>query len=320
LEEISIMKKKIFSIILAVALVMSMACVAAVSASAAVDSDGRYVPSTDDTYRYYFYMPSDWENQYTQSQKAGIYWWGNCTDACGAVDGSNPDSPAWPGYVAQFEATYAEGSVYYIDCPTDVGTIIWNNYVNGGTDKEADIYSLAYQTTNIGSEYYDEDESELYPEGTENFDNMIYVLDPTQTSENFEGKKTFVGEWYYYYGDGKYGVQPTEEEAAAADAVYDTAYYPPKTDDNSGSTDNNGNGSTNNGSTNNGGSQTTTTVPTASPDATSAKGTASTADTATKTNTSNGAVATGDSTFAFVTLFAVMAAAGVAVFARKKFN
>jgi hypothetical protein len=305
------MKKKIFSIILAVALVMSMACVAAVSASAAIDNDGRYVPSAGvETRTYWFLMPEEWENQYTTEGVAGVYWWGG-TDACGAVDGSNADSPAWPGYKAQYAGKYENGSVFYIDCPSDVGMIIWNNYVNGGTDKDADIYTLAYQTTNIGSEYYDEGESDLYPDGLpeeEGFDNMIYVIDPDLTSENFEGKKTYVGEWYYYYGDGEYGTEKPE-----------VAPTKPGSESND-STDNNGNGSTNNGSTNNGGSQTTTTVPAAATDATSATGKASTADTATKTNTSNGAVATGDSTFAFVTLFAVMAAAGVAVFARKKFN
>jgi hypothetical protein len=214
IEEEILMKKKLLSLILTVSIVMSMVAVSLVTFNAAVDSDGRYVPSTDDTYRYYFYMPSDWENEYTTENVAGVYWWGG-TDACGAVEGSSPDSPAWPGYIAQYAGKYDNGSVFYIDCPKDVGMIIWNNYVNSGTDKDADIYRKAYQTTNICSEYYDEDESELYPDGTDNFDNMIYVIDPDLTSENYEGKKTYVGEWYYYYGNGEYG---TEKPAVAPTA------------------------------------------------------------------------------------------------------
>lgn len=73
------MKKKIISIVIAVALIASALTVAMVSASAKV-VDGRYEPSTTETYRYYFYMPNDWENSYTQSTVAGVYWWGG-TDA-----------------------------------------------------------------------------------------------------------------------------------------------------------------------------------------------------------------------------------------------
>lgn len=47
-----------------------------------------------------------------------------------------------------------------------------------------------------------------------NFDNMIYVVDPSKTSENFEGKLTYVGEWYFYYGDGTYGSLPNKEMAS----------------------------------------------------------------------------------------------------------
>ena len=229
------MKKKIISIIIAVALIASALTVAMVSASAKV-VDGRYEPSTSDTYRYYFYMPKDWENSYTQSTVAGVYWFGG-TDACSAVDGSNPDAPAWPGYVAQYEGAYDEGSIYYVDCPDDVATIIWNNYVNSGTYRDGvyetskEQFEAAKQTTDISG--LDDAESycnyDIYPDGLESFDNMIYVLDYTNVTVNeFTGKETYGGEWYYYYGDGKYGVQPTLEKAEAAGAVMTTAYQPPK--------------------------------------------------------------------------------------------
>lgn len=330
------MKKKIFSLILAVALVASMMTVAMVSVSANTDENGRYIPSTSDTHRYYFYMPKNWENSFTKDTIAGVYWWGG-TDAGAAVDGSNEGAAQWPGVIAQYEGTYEEGSIYYIDCPTDVGTIVWNNYVNGGTREETaegsgvynyqlseEQYFAAYQTANIGSEYYDEDESDLYPEGIPEevgFNNMIFVVDANKYSLNeLSGKGQYGGEWYYYYGDGKYGTQPTIEEAEAAGAVMDTAYQPPvdmnATPDQQPTTkpaDKD---------------QQTTTAPStnvANQDGTkptagnpSGNVSSSTNDTVKKTTTDNGTVQTGDASMAFIVLFSVAAAAGVAIFARKK--
>ena len=74
------MSKKIISLMLAMALSASMVAVAAVSVSADTDSDGYYVPSEGtETYRYYFYMPQRWENEFTTS--TGAYWWEG-TDLC----------------------------------------------------------------------------------------------------------------------------------------------------------------------------------------------------------------------------------------------
>jgi UDP-N-acetylmuramate dehydrogenase len=59
--------------------------------------------------------------------------------------------------------------------PKDVTTIIWNNFLDGGFDPEADVYKYAYQTRNIGTEYYDPEESFVYPDGNNGFDGMIIV-------------------------------------------------------------------------------------------------------------------------------------------------
>lgn len=231
------MKKKYLSIILAVVLVVSVMATAMVSVSARIDVNGRYVPTDpDSTYRYYFYMPKDWENNFTRSAIAGVFWYGG-SDACSAIDDSNPEAPSWPGYIPQYEGTYNEGSVYYVDCPDDVPAIIWNNYVNGGTYENGiyqyskEQFEAAKQTIDIIG--LDDAETfsnlELYPDGLESFDNMIYVLDPSKVIKNeLSGKEVYCGEWYYYYGDGKYGVQPTIEEAKAANAVMETVYQPPK--------------------------------------------------------------------------------------------
>ena len=207
------MSKKIISILLAVMLTVSMFAVAAVSVSAK-ETVGPYEPESDvETYRYYFYMPSDWNNGY--GDHAGIYWW----------EGTGHVQEFWPGYDAF--ATDAEG-VYYCDVPTDVTTIIWNNAFDGGEDQTAPEYSKAIQTINIGSEYYDAGESDNYPEGTENFNEMIFVVNPDAISINdFNGKQVCGGEWYYYYGNGEYGFAPTKDEASE---VFNTDYQPPLAD------------------------------------------------------------------------------------------
>ncbi len=189
------MTKKLISVLLAVVMVLGMGTVALVSVSADLASLPEVAEGCN---RYFFYMPEIWKNDYAYT--AGIYWW----SGTGA-------HTTWPGQEAE-EADVP--GVYYCDVPTDVGTIIWNNFIDGGTDKTLDIYTAAVQTKNIGCEYYEPGESDLYPEGNDGFDGMIYVTDMEQVEINdFSGKMTFAGEWYYYYGDGKYGTSPVEGES-----------------------------------------------------------------------------------------------------------
>ena len=166
-----------------------------------------------ETYRYYFLMPNgengdlsdneyntftsesnyakSWYNEYTDT--AGIYWW----------DSGVYDPLQWAGYL--MDKADAD-SVFYADVPQEVTTIIFNNAVDGGMDKEDPLYYLAHQTVNVPCEYYDPGESDNYPNGTESFDNMIFVVDPDMIPvSDFSLKSTYGGEWYYYYGDGCYG-------------------------------------------------------------------------------------------------------------------
>ncbi len=155
--------------------------------------------------RYYFYMPESWYNEYATC--AGIYWWDG-TDACFV----------WPGYVANETNT---PGVYYYDVCSDVTTIIWNNAIDGGTDYEEPIYTAAYSTVNIGIEYYDKDDSVYYPDGLDSFDDMIYVLDISKTEVNdYSGKSTYRGEWFYYYGNGEYGLTPQKGNAYYNERAY----------------------------------------------------------------------------------------------------
>ena len=171
------------------------------------------------TYRYYFLMPNgsngdlgddptlesngkfapSWYNEMTET--AGIYWW----------DTKILDPSAWIGYIGM--KGDAE-DVYYADVPTFVTGIVWNNGVDGGKDDTQPQFYKAAQSADIGSEYYDAGESDNYPDGTENFDNMIYVIDPDKVSKSdYSGMLTCGGEWYYYYGNGCYGFTPDGTEA-----------------------------------------------------------------------------------------------------------
>ena len=243
--------KKFTSIFLAVLLAFSMTAVSFESVSAAIDENGCYVPEdTESTYRYYFAMPNTWLNEYTDT--AGVYWWVG-PDACGAVDGSG-GTVTWPGYKAQRDDFVTEYyGVYYIDCPVDVPAIIWNNYIDGGTDKDAPVYSKAKQAKDTNVEFCSDGDSDIYDtewfaemeesyngdksllgEYVDNFfyddnygcgfsfvyDNMIYVLNPDKISENFDGKKIYGGDWYFYYGNGEYGTYPTKEGAEAHGTLY----------------------------------------------------------------------------------------------------
>ncbi len=166
------------------------------------ESVGYPYDADPDTYRYYFYMPEDWLNESTAQtgNTAGIYWW----------DGTNSHT-SWPGIPAR--RSDVEG-IYYYDVPTDVTTIIWNNFVDGGADNERPEYFDSAQTCNIGTEYYDPMESEFYPEGTKNFDGMIYVIDPElYPYSDFDLKMVNCGEWFYYYGNGEYGTSPVRGES-----------------------------------------------------------------------------------------------------------
>ena len=215
------MSKKIISLMLAMALSASMVAVAAVSVSADTDSDGNYVPSEGtETYRYYFYMPQRWENEFTTS--TGAYWWEG-TDLC----------ETWQD-MYKVKETENE-NIFCIDVPTDVPKLVFNNYVDGGADPEAPQYTKGAQTSDVtcvdddGEDAWgywpktDEDDpsNELYPEGIRNFNNMIYVIDENRIEENpLNQKLTCRGQWYYYYGNGEYGYTPVKGDGA----VYNTEY------------------------------------------------------------------------------------------------
>lgn len=356
------MSKKLISIILSCVLVLSLALVGVIGVSAAVDKDGRYVPSegVKETNRVYFLMPESWKNEKYKAVEAGAYWW-NGSDPCGSVDGTSV-GPAWPGY--KMQVADADANLFYIDLPSDVPVIIFNNFLNGGERKKDDAGNVSYefgeeqfkaakQTMDVTCQYYSEGDDDYYDnmldgtfwekaqeavEGNDktflgnfqknffmeteydlgismNFDNMVFIIDPNNTSVNeVSGKESYGGEFYFFYGKNEetgnyeYGGLPNYEQAKAEGVVKDIDKNATPDEPASKPTD----PSNNNNNTN-----PTTTVPAPDQNATSATNAVSTSDTA--NNTDNNAVQTGATTAAAV-LAVLLVAGGAVVYTRKRFE
>ena len=323
------MSKKIVSVILTLMLLISTSAMAMISVSAA---DGEYYEpqpyNASDAAkeigfnRYFFLLPDNWKNDYTQS--AGIYWWSG-TDACGSLDGAQA-GVKWPGYkIYQFSneqvTMYANndkntgeaivtGTVWYVDVPKDVPTIIFSNALDGGDatwdNFNEDKYKNAFQTDDIQVEgIWPEDGNPNYPEMVDTMNNMIYIIDPSQTSESVTGKQTFYGDWYFYHGGDKWdtGLNPTYG-GAGGDQPGDPAIVQPTNP------------------------QEPTQAPTAGSDttpapqqgATSSVSTNDQATSATQPTTlaGNGTIATGSLSLAVIVLVIAAAATGVVIVLRKR--
>ena len=140
------------------------------------------------------------------------------------------------------------------------------------------------------------------------YDNMIYVVDLTKTSENFEGKKTYVGDMYFYFGDGFYGTYPTKEQSEAKGTLKNIADAPATSDQPTTTTPSNVDPTNNN---NKPGQPSTDPASSTKP--------VSTSDTPAST-VSGGAVQTGEASYAVILLVVLAAVSGVVVFTRKKYN
>ena len=355
------MSKKLISIIVSCALVLSLALVGVIGVSAAIDADGRYVPSkgVEETRKLYFLMPESWKSEKYNANDAGAYWW-NGSDPCGSLDGTSV-GPAWPGYKMQVEN--AENNIFYVDLPTDVPNIIFNNYLNGGertVDEETgkvtfqfgeEQFKAAKQSVDVLCQYYSEGDNEHYDnlldgefwakaqealDGNDksffgdfadnffedpdwgismNFNNMIYVTDPNNTSVSVTGKETYAGEFYFYYGLNEetdkyeYGSLPNYDMAKEAGLVQTVdKNAAPATPDEPTTTTPSGDNNTD---------STKNTVPTAGQNPTSSANAVSTSDTANSTD--NSAVQTGATTAAAV-LAVLLVAGGAVLYTRKRFE
>ena len=264
--------KKLTSLFLALTLVILMAALSVGNTSAAVDENGYYVPEEgESTNRYYFAMPNTWRNKYTDT--AGVYFMPTA-ETCGFVEGKEPIS--WPGYKAYFDGykSYAY-SLYYVDCPTDIEFIVWNNYIKSGATDDTAMSDAEKQSDGVNTEFcslydYDIYDAEWFAEMEEsyngdkkalgsyadnffydeeygsgfsfNFDNMIYVVPQNADSENSSvtGIETYKGNWYFFYGEDEYGTYPTREESEKNNTLYSLCPYAVIDDGGIGDVDGNG--------------------------------------------------------------------------------
>ena len=264
--------KKLTSLFLALTLVILMAALSVGNTSAAVDENGCYVPEEgESTNRYYFAMPNTWRNKYTDT--AGVYFMPTA-ETCGFVEGKEPIS--WPGYKAYFDGykSYAY-SIYYVDCPTDIEFIVWNNYIKSGATDDTAMSDAEKQSDGVNTEFcslydYDIYDAEWFAEMEEsyngdkkalgsyadnffydeeygsgfsfNFDNMIYVVPQNADSENSSvtGIETYKGNWYFFYGEDEYGTYPTREESEKNNTLYSLCPYAVIDDGGIGDVDGNG--------------------------------------------------------------------------------
>ena len=170
--------------------------------------------------------------------------------------------------------------------------------------------------------------SEVYPAEEDgegciafHFDNMVFVVDLIHTDKMvpspISGKIGFDGDFYFYYGNGDYGTWPTKEmneEMGGESGNFTKEYRESSIDDISLPTvpTTVAPSTTKAADTD---TEDTSTVPPAASDAASSTSNSSVGS---ATNTSNGAVATGQVSVIAIVLLALAAGIGVMVFTRKK--
>lgn len=199
--------------------------------SAVTSGGGIYTgPSTGEKSRRYFLaMPKEW---YTFGNATACAYWWDGTDTC--VDWQHSYQ------MRSTPLTLEDGSnVYYIDLGETVATVIFNNGIDGGAkaaegEEPSPNWGKNFQTDNINLEGYEAKENDLYPDGVENFANMIYVVDPSKASVNeHSGATTYGGEWYYLHADGKYdttaGSTYEVKDVTAVITTKNVSVYPGKT-------------------------------------------------------------------------------------------
>ncbi len=202
-----------------------------VSEKTEIEDIAEVIPSDTKTKTIRFYMRDDWQNEYNafydgknlSSCKPCVFWWEgsyNCTAVYGSTD-------SWPGYSIS-KTDESDSNIYIAKVPDDVENIIINNTVKTASDN-SDLKYYASQTKQLSLLGYDEGDSPygLYPKGLNSTDNMIYVSGRNDSSAEYSPVEN-EGAWFYYYGNGKYGVYKTLTEAKAHNALYSNGEFPTK--------------------------------------------------------------------------------------------
>lgn len=169
--------------------------------SAVTSLGGIYTGPTDGSpsTRYFFAMPGDW---YTfTNATACAYWW----------DGTDINEDWQHSYQMRSTSIAKEDGtrVYYIDAPADVKVMVFNNGIDGGAkaaegEEPSPNWGKNFQTTDVNLEGFAPGENDNYPDGV-SFANMVYIIDPSQKTENpLSGATSYGGEWKYLHADGSW--------------------------------------------------------------------------------------------------------------------
>lgn len=143
--------------------------------------------------RFYFYMPPAWEDS-ENFEGIGVSW---------EKGTETPES----FYGHEAARTYTE-NVYCMDVPADVEEIVFNNFYSGA-------WYFPSRTYPVKTTGYEKGENDTYPQGLESFSGMIYVIhgEGEKVEMPYEQSEfVYHGEWYYYYGNGEYGITPEKGE------------------------------------------------------------------------------------------------------------
>ena len=190
------------------------------------------------TRKYRFYMPDEWRNDRNDNYDGNsldsccpcVYWWSTSYNSDNYMGNS---TKGWPGFRI-LEQDPADPHIFVCDIPEDAVKIIFNNSVDGGqTPVDNPNYGYNYQTYDIPTSYTDPEDDDyrfytttkdgqaITPENPMTFEDMIYVIDPNNTTISDLSEAPMVhGEWLYYYGDGKYGVTPEQGDEVLANGDF----------------------------------------------------------------------------------------------------
>jgi len=223
--------KKIISILLAVMLVVSVACVSfdavtynptdsyTVTADTPTCEEAVVAcgGSLDEVQYIYFQLPAEdpahpennWTNKFntlpgTDYCQVCAYWWTGT-----GADWPDGTHVQWVGY----RTTLVDpvNRIYRAALPNDGDTasIIFNNGVNGGMDKTAEIFNYARQLMDANIEGAYEGDYDTLPDGTPDpdlMDGCIAIIDYSVSVQNsLTGFYNYGLNWYIYYGNGCYG-------------------------------------------------------------------------------------------------------------------
>ena len=169
-----------------------------------------------------------WENQFNTFagpddeepyMHVCIYWW---SGTAGDKDHGWPSGKGctWVGYQAHL--VDKANRIYAAKVPNDGGTpvVVWDNGVNAGMDKSAEIFQYGRQIQDANIEGAEEGDYETLPEGTPDpdcMDGCIQIIDYTPSDSNpadnpLTGFPSWGSNWYIYYGNGCYGEYPTTSD------------------------------------------------------------------------------------------------------------